>query len=90
MKKNISVSDSMTKNIIRLNLSDELTKAEELFKKHKIRRGTVVESSKILGMMSYMDLSRVSYAPTPEKKTPIKWSPLCSICLPYDRYWQKK
>ncbi|MFT7334410.1 MAG: CBS domain-containing membrane protein [Porticoccaceae bacterium] len=88
MKKNVPVSDSMTKSITRLNLSVELTKAEELFKKYKIRRVTVVDVSKIRGMMTYMDLLRVSYAPTPKKK--IKWSPLCSICLPYDRYWQKK
>jgi hypothetical protein len=30
MKKNVPVSEIMTKNIIKLNLSDELTKAEEL------------------------------------------------------------
>jgi CBS domain-containing protein len=51
----------MTKNIIKLNLSDELTKAEELFKKHKIRHIPVVSDNKIVGMLSYTDLLRVSY-----------------------------
>jgi predicted transcriptional regulator len=50
----------MTKNIIKLNLSDELTKAEELFK--SIKLDTVVSDNKIVGMLSYTDLLRVSYA----------------------------
>ncbi|EIA09121.1 CBS domain-containing protein [Flavobacterium frigoris] len=62
MKNNVPVSDIMTKNIIKLNLSDELTKAEELFKKHKIRHIPVVNGNKIVGMLSYADLLRVSYA----------------------------
>lgn len=62
MKKNVPVSEIMTKNIIKLNLSDELTKAEELFKKHKIRHIPVVSDNKIVGMLSYTDLLRVSYA----------------------------
>jgi CBS domain-containing membrane protein len=62
MKKNVPVSDIMTKNIIKLNLSDELTKAEELFKKHKIRHIPVVDGNKIVGILSYTDLLRVSYA----------------------------
>lgn len=62
MKKNVPVSEIMTKNIIKLNLSDELTKAEELFRKHKIRHIPVVTANKIVGMLSYSDLLRVSYA----------------------------
>ncbi|SDX32451.1 CBS domain-containing protein [Flavobacterium degerlachei] len=62
MKNNVPVSDIMTKNVIKLNLSDELTKAEELFKKHKIRHIPVVSNNKIVGMLSYTDLLRVSYA----------------------------
>ena len=34
MKKNVSVSTIMTSNVVKLNLSDSLTKAESLFKKH--------------------------------------------------------
>jgi CBS domain-containing membrane protein len=61
MKKNVPVTEIMTNNIIKLNLSDELTKAEELFKKHKIRHIPVVSDYKIVGMLSYTDLLRVSY-----------------------------
>ncbi len=62
MKKNVPVSEIMTKNVIKLNLSDELTKAEALFRKHKIRHIPVVSDYKIVGMLSYTDLLRVSYA----------------------------
>jgi CBS domain-containing membrane protein len=62
MKENVKVSEIMTKNIVKLNLADELTKAEQLFKKHKIRHIPVVDGNKIAGMLSYTDLLRVSYA----------------------------
>jgi CBS domain-containing membrane protein len=62
MKQNVPVSIIMTKNIIKLNLSDDLTKAEALFKKHKIRHIPVVNKHKIVGLISYTDLLRVSYA----------------------------
>jgi predicted transcriptional regulator len=51
----------MTKNVIKLKLSDDLTKAEELFKKNKIRHIPVVSGNKILGMLSYTDLLRISF-----------------------------
>lgn len=62
MKENVPVSVIMTKNVIKLNLSDDLTKAEALFKKHKIRHIPVVNNHKIIGLLSYTDLLRVSYA----------------------------
>lgn len=62
MKQNVPVSLIMTKNIIKLNLSDDLTKAEALFKKHNIRHIPVVNEYKIVGLLSYTDLLRVSYA----------------------------
>jgi CBS domain-containing membrane protein len=52
----------MTKNVIKLNLSDTLTKAEGLFKKHHIRHIPVVNGNVILGMLSYTDLLRISFA----------------------------
>ncbi len=36
MKANVPVSTIMTKNVIKLNLGDDLTKAETLFKKNHI------------------------------------------------------
>ncbi|MFN8275799.1 MAG: CBS domain-containing protein [Flavobacteriaceae bacterium] len=62
MKQRVPVSTIMSKNLIKLNLTDDLTKAEELFKKHHIRHIPVVNGNKILGMISYTDLLRISYA----------------------------
>jgi CBS domain-containing protein len=52
----------MTKEVVKLNLSDDLTKAEKLFKKHHIRHIPVVKGNKIVGMLSYTDLLRISFA----------------------------
>lgn len=62
MKYKVPVSTIMTKNVIKLNTSDDLTKAESLFKKHHIRHIPVVNGNKILGMLSYTDLLRISFA----------------------------
>ena len=61
MKKQVPVSTIMTKNVIKLNLTDDLTKAEMLFKKYHIRHIPVVNSNKIIGMLSYTDLLRISF-----------------------------
>lgn len=62
MKQRVPVSTIMTKNVVKLNLSDDLTKAETLFKKHHIRHIPVVNSNQIVGMLSYTDLLRISFA----------------------------
>lgn len=62
MKQNVPVSSIMTTNVIKLNLSDDLTKAESLFKKHHIRHIPVVNGNSIVGMLSYTDLLRISFA----------------------------
>lgn len=62
MKKSVPVSSIMTKNVVKLNLSDDLTKAELLFKKHHIRHIPVVNGNVIIGMLSYSDLLRISFA----------------------------
>ncbi len=61
MKKNVPVSTIMTSNVVKLNLSDSLTKAESLFKKHNIRHIPVVKDDHIVGMLSYTDLLRISF-----------------------------
>lgn len=61
MKQRVPVSTIMTKNVVKLNLTDDLTKAEMLFKKHKIRHMPVVTGNKIVGMLSYTDLLRISF-----------------------------
>jgi CBS domain-containing membrane protein len=61
MKHKVPVSSIMTHNVVKLNLTDDLTKAESLFKKYKIRHIPVVNGNKILGILSYTDLLRISF-----------------------------
>lgn len=61
MKKNVPVSTIMTSNVVKLSLSDSLTTAESLFKKHNIRHIPVVKENHIVGMLSYTDLLRISF-----------------------------
>lgn len=62
MKKRTPVSSIMTKNIIAVNRTDDLETAEKLFKKHNIRHIPVVSGDGIIGMLSYTDLLRISFA----------------------------
>ena len=61
MKNKVPVSTIMTKNAIKLSLTDDLTKAEKLFKHNKIRHIPVMDGNKIVGMLSYTDLLRISF-----------------------------
>ena len=56
------ISEIMSTNIIALNRDDDLETAEILFKKHKIRHIPVVDENVIIGMLSYSDLLRISFA----------------------------
>lgn len=62
MKNYVPVSEIMTKNILRLNLSDDLATAEKIFKKNHIRHLPVVDKGMIVGMISSNDLLRISFA----------------------------
>ncbi|WP_298903294.1 CBS domain-containing protein [uncultured Psychroserpens sp.] len=62
MKKRTPISTIMTKDIIALNLSDNLETAESLFKKNNIRHIPVISGEQIIGMLSYTDLLRISFA----------------------------
>ena len=62
MKPIVPVSKIMTRNVIKLNVHDSLTKAEQLFKKHRIRHIPVVSGSKVVGIISYTDLLKVAVA----------------------------
>ncbi|MBU2938935.1 CBS domain-containing protein [Lacinutrix sp. C3R15] len=62
MKKRTPVSAIMTKDVITLNHSDDLEVAEKLFKKNNIRHIPVVSGEKIIGILSYTDLLRISFA----------------------------
>lgn len=56
------VSAIMTENLITVNHTDDLTNAERLFNENDIRHIPVISGSEIIGMLSYTDLLRVSYA----------------------------
>jgi CBS domain-containing membrane protein len=62
MKKRMPISKIMTTKVITLNHSDDLETAERLFKKNKIRHIPVVNGDAIIGMLSYTDLLRISFA----------------------------
>ena len=62
MRQRIPVSTIMSENIIALNRTDDLEHAEFLFKRHNIRHIPVVSGDVIIGMLSYTDLLRISFA----------------------------
>ena len=62
MIKNTPISDIMTREVISLNTTDQLERAEEIFKSRKIRHIPIVKNDKIVGMLSYTDLLRISFA----------------------------
>ncbi|WP_136480048.1 CBS domain-containing protein [Cognatitamlana onchidii] len=62
MIRKAPISMIMTSPVITLNKEDNLEKAEHLFKQHHIRHIPVVEDKVIVGMLSYTDLLRLSFA----------------------------
>ena len=62
MKERVPVSHIMTKNVVTVTTNDELTTAEALFKKHNIRHIPVISGKNVMGMLSYTDLMRISFA----------------------------
>ncbi len=62
MKKRTPVSAIMTKEVITLSSVDDLMTAEKLFKENSIRHIPVVSGKEIVGMLSYTDLLRISFA----------------------------
>lgn len=62
MKRATPISTIMTKNVITLSYKDDLETAELVFKKNKIRHIPVVNKATIVGMLSYTDLLRISFA----------------------------
>ncbi|UII75251.1 CBS domain-containing protein [Flagellimonas sp. HMM57] len=62
MRKRVPVSEIMTKDLITLTVDNDLVSAEELFKKYNIRHIPVVDKERVVGMLSYTDLLRISFA----------------------------
>jgi CBS domain-containing membrane protein len=61
MKKREPISHIMTKNVITLNVTDSLAKAENVMEENDIRHIPVVSGKKLVGMLSLTDIKRVSY-----------------------------
>lgn len=59
--KDLPISEIMTKQVKTLSKNTSLLKAEELFKKHKIKHAPVVLDDKIIGILSLTDLQRLSF-----------------------------
>lgn len=62
MRQRQPVSTIMSEDLIALNRTDDLERAELLFKHHNIRHIPVVSGEVIIGMLSYSDLLRISFA----------------------------
>lgn len=62
MNKRTPISAIMTRKVITLSSSDNLETAEHLFKSKRIRHIPVVRENLVLGMLSYTDLLRISFA----------------------------
>ncbi|ALU24709.1 CBS domain-containing protein [Myroides odoratimimus] len=69
MKQKVPVEEIMTKELITLTLSDSLYDAERLFKKHKIRHIPIVKGDKLIGVLSYSDLIKISYVDVVEDES---------------------
>jgi len=62
MIRKAPISMIMTAPVITLKKHDSLERAERLFKKHHIRHIPVVTGDVVVGMLSYTDLLRLSFA----------------------------
>jgi len=71
MKQRTPVSAIMTKNIIGLTRSDDLQRAEILFNRHKIKHIPVVSGETVIGMLSYSDLLKISFADVSEDENSV-------------------
>ena len=62
MKKGTPISKIMTTDVITLSNKDDLSTAELLFKTNSIRHIPVIKEETVVGMLSYTDLLRISFA----------------------------
>lgn len=62
MKQRVPIDQLMAKDLVTLSPVDTLYDAERLFKKHDIRHIPIVEGEKLIGILSYSDLLKISYA----------------------------
>ncbi|NVJ89875.1 MAG: CBS domain-containing protein [Flavobacteriaceae bacterium] len=61
MKNKATVSEIMTTNVITLKSDDKLETAERIFNEKHIRHIPITDKGKIVGMLSYSDILRLSF-----------------------------
>ncbi|MCL7754515.1 CBS domain-containing protein [Polaribacter sp. Z022] len=72
MRKEEPISTIMATDLVTLSINDDLVTAEKLFIDNKIKHIPVVKEKEIIGMLSYTDLQRVSYADVNDDETSIE------------------
>ena len=71
MKQRTPVSKIMTRDVITLNLNDNMELAEKLLKTKHIRHIPIVSGKKVVGMLSHTDLMRISFSDLDEEENEI-------------------
>lgn len=61
----------MTRDVITLNLNDNMELAEKLFETKHIRHIPIVSGKKVVGMLSHKDLMRISFSDLDEEENEI-------------------
>jgi CBS domain-containing membrane protein len=61
MKREYFISEIMTRNLITLNINDQLGDAKKIFEEKLIRQIPMVSEKAIIGMLSYVDFLKVSF-----------------------------
>lgn len=61
MKRREPISAIMTKNVLTVNLNDELSDVVNTLKKHKIRHIPVIDGSEVVGIISRTDINRLTF-----------------------------
>jgi CBS domain-containing protein len=62
MDERTPISSIMTREVATLNYTDTLEMAEHLFKSKKIRHVPIIKEARVIGILSYTDLLRISFA----------------------------
>ena len=71
MKQRTPVSKIMTRDVITLNLNDNMELAEKLFETKHIRHIPIVNGMKVVGMLSHTDLMRISFSDLDDEENEI-------------------
>ena len=71
MKQRTPVSKIKSRDVITLNLNDNMELAEKLFETKHIRHIPIVSGKKVVGVLSHTDLMRISFSDLDEDENEI-------------------